>query len=234
MKIIRVSSQKEGGQRAFDLLVRAIDGGAKVLGLATGSTPLSLYEEMAASDYDFSDLTTINLDEYVGLAASSPQSYHTFMQERLFQYKSFKASYLPDGQADDLEKAVRDYDQILAAQPIDLQILGIGHNGHIGFNEPGTAFDSKTHLVNLKESTIKANARFFEDEHQVPRQAISMGIASIMAAKKIILLAFGEEKADAIKAMVEGPVTEDLPASILQRHPDLTLILDHDAASKLM
>ena len=155
------------------------------------------------------------------------------MNQHLFQYKPFKRSYLPDGQAKDIQAECSRYNQILAENPVDFQVLGIGQNGHIAFNEPGTPFDSVTHEVALTESTIKANARFFDSIDEVPKSAICMGIANIMAAKEIILLAKGESKAKAIKAMVEGPVTTDVPASVLQKHPSVTVIADQAAASLL-
>lgn len=233
MKIIRVQNQIEGGQVAFSLLKDEIAKGAKTLGLATGSTPLAFYDEIRKSDLDFSDMTSVNLDEYVGLAADNDQSYHYFMQENLFRAKSFKESFLPNGLASDLQEETRRYDQVIAEHPIDFQILGIGHNGHIGFNEPGTSFDVTTHVVNLVEDTIKANSRFFDSIDDVPKQAISMGIQSIMQSKMIVLMAYGQGKADAIKQMIEGPVTEDLPASVLQKHPNVVVIVDEAAASAL-
>ena len=233
MKIIRVQNQIEGGQVAFSLLKDEMAKGAKTLGLATGSTPLAFYDEIRKSDLDFSDMTRVNLDEYVGLAADNDQSYHYFMQENLFRAKSFKESFLPNGLASDLQEETRRYDQVIAEHPIDFQILGIGHNGHIGFNEPGTSFDVTTHVVNLTEDTIKANSRFFDSIDDVPKQAISMGIQSIMQSKMIVLMAYGQGKADAIKQMIEGPVTEDLPASVLQKHPNVVVIVDEAAASAL-
>lgn len=233
MKTIIVKNQLEGGKVAFDLLKESLAAGAQTLGLATGSSPTALYQKMVESDLDFSKLYSVNLDEYVGLAPDHEQSYHAFMQEHLFNAKPFKESFLPDGMAEDLEQAAKDYDDILSQHVIDLQILGIGSNGHIGFNEPGTSFDSQTHVVDLTDSTIKANSRFFTSRDQVPTKAISMGIASIMAAKKIILFAYGDKKADAIFKMVNGPVTEEVPASVLQHHSDVTLILDEAAAAKL-
>lgn len=233
MKIIRVQNQIEGGQVAFSLLKDEMAKGAKTLGLATGSTPLAFYDEIRKSDLDFSDMTSVNLDEYVGLAADNDQSYHHFMQENLFRAKSFQESFLPNGLASDLQEETRRYDQVIAEHPIDFQILGIGHNGHIGFNEPGTSFDVTTHVVNLAEDTIKANSRFFDSIDDVPKQAISMGIQSIMQSKMIVLMAYGQGKADAIKQMIEGPVTEDLPASVLQKHPNVVVIVDEAAASAL-
>lgn len=233
MRIIRVQNQIEGGQVAFSLLKDEMAKAAKTLGLATGSTPLAFYDEIRKSDLDFSDMTSVNLDEYVGLAADNDQSYHYFMQENLFRAKSFKESFLPNGLASDLQEETRRYDQVIAEHPIDFQILGIGHNGHIGFNEPGTSFDVTTHVVNLAEDTIKANSRFFDSIDDVPKQAISMGIQSIMQSKMIVLMAYGQGKADAIKQMIEGPVTEDLPASVLQKHPNVVVIVDEAAASAL-
>lgn len=233
MRIIRVQNQIEGGQVAFSLLKDEMAKGAKTLGLATGSTPLAFYDEIRKSDLDFSDMTSVNLDEYVGLVADNDQSYHHFMQENLFRAKSFQESFLPNGLASDLQEETRRYDQVIAEHPIDFQILGIGHNGHIGFNEPGTSFDVTTHVVNLAEDTIKANSRFFDSIDDVPKQAISMGIQSIMQSKMIVLMAYGQGKADAIKQMIEGPVTEDLPASVLQKHPNVVVIVDEAAASAL-
>lgn len=233
MKVITVKNAQEGGKIAFTLLKEKMTQGIQTLGLATGSTPETFYQEVRQSDLDFSEMTSINLDEYVGLDQTSDQSYAYFMKEHLFDTKPFKVSYLPNGKATDLEAAAKDYDRIIAENPIDFQILGIGRNGHIGFNEPGTSFDETTHIVDLAPSTIEANSRFFDSIDDVPKQAMSMGIASIMASKTIVLLAFGSEKADAIKGMVEGSVTEDLPASVLQNHDDVIVIVDEAAASKL-
>lgn len=233
MKVITVKNQLEGAKIGFDLLKEAMDNGAKILGLATGSTPVEFYNQIVKSDLDFSDMTSVNLDEYVGLDGSDEQSYRYFMSKHLFNEKPFKENFLPNGKAADLEAETKAYDQIIAEHPIDFQILGIGQNGHIGFNEPGTSFEETTHVVDLQESTIKANARFFENEEDVPRQAISMGIASIMAAKSIVLMAYGESKAEAIKGMVEGEITEDMPASILQKHADVVVIADEAAAALL-
>lgn len=233
MKVITVKNQLEGAKIGFDLLKEAMDNGAKTLGLATGSTPVEFYNQIVKSNLDFSDMTSVNLDEYVGLDGSDEQSYRYFMSKHLFNEKPFKENFLPNGKAADLEAETKAYDQIIAEHPIDFQILGIGQNGHIGFNEPGTSFEETTHVVDLQESTIKANSRFFENEEDVPRQAISMGIASIMAAKSIVLMAYGESKAEAIKGMVEGEITEDMPASILQKHADVVVIADEAAAALL-
>lgn len=233
MKIIVTKDNIEGGTKAFEIIKKGMENGDKVLGLATGSSPIPMYDDMCDSDLDFSDMTSINLDEYYGLHPDNDQSYHYFMQKHLFDKKPFKHSYIPNGMAKDIDEEVDRYNDILAENPIDIQILGVGRNGHIAFNEPGTPFGSLTHKVQLTESTIKANSRFFDNEDEVPRQAICMGIRSIMNSKKIVLLAFGESKQDAVKALVEGPVTEEVPASILQDHPDVTIICDEVAAAKL-
>lgn len=233
MKVIIVKDNVEGGKEGYKLFADAKKNGATTFGLATGSTPITTYQEIIKSDLDFTDSISINLDEYVGLPEDSDQSYDYFMHENLFNAKPFKHSYLPNGRAADLEAEAKHYDQIIEDNPIDLQILGIGRNGHIGFNEPGTPADSTTHKVSLTQSTIDANARFFENEEDVPRYAISMGLASIMKSKHILIEAYGEDKADAIKGMIEGPVTTDLPASVLQNHDNVTVIIDEAAASKL-
>ena len=233
MKVIIVKDNVEGGKEGYKLFADAKKNGAPTFGLATGSTPITTYQEIIKSDLDFTDSISINLDEYVGLPEDSDQSYDYFMHENLFNAKPFKHSYLPNGRAADLEAEAKHYDQIIEENPIDLQILGIGRNGHIGFNEPGTPADTTTHKVSLTQSTIDANARFFEHEEDVPRYAISMGLASIMKSKHILIEADGEDKADAIKGMIEGPVTTDLPASVLQNHDNVTVIIDEAAASKL-
>ncbi|KRM86561.1 glucosamine-6-phosphate deaminase [Lacticaseibacillus thailandensis] len=231
---VRVFDGKAAASKAaFEVIKDAMNHGIQTLGLATGSSPVDLYDDMTSSDLDFSHMTSVNLDEYVGLDPKNDQSYHYFMNQHLFSKKPFKQSFVPDGQAADIEQAAKDYDRIIEEHPIDIQLLGIGRNGHIGFNEPGTPFDGGTHKVALTQSTIDANARFFEHEEDVPRYAISMGIGSIMKSKQIILLAFGEDKADAIKATVEGPVTEDVPASVLQKHNNVILFIDEEAAARL-
>ncbi|MTB64908.1 glucosamine-6-phosphate deaminase [Streptococcus sp. zg-86] len=233
MKVIRVKDQVEGGVVAFELLQEELKAGAKVLGLATGSTPIEFYKQVVASDLDFSNLVSVNLDEYVGLGVESDQSYVYFMKEHLFDKKPFKVSYLPNGLAEDLDEEVARYNALLAENPVDFQILGIGRNGHIGFNEPGSSFDGLTRVVDLTPSTIEANSRFFEKAEDVPTQAISMGIASIMSAKTVVLMAYGESKAEAVHQMVQGPVTAEVPASILQNHANVYVIVDEEAASRL-
>lgn len=233
MKIIITKDKQTGSQKAFEIFKKSFDEGDKVWGLATGSSPRDLYQEMIDSNLDFSKMTSINLDEYVGLEPGNPQSYHYFMNKYLFNNKPFAHSYIPNGMAKDIPAEVARYNKLIADNPIDLQLLGIGRNGHIAFNEPGSSFDTETREVALTQSTIDANSRFFENEDEVPKKAICMGIKSIMSAKKIVLLAFGEAKQDAIKATVEGPVTEQVPASVLQKHPDATIIIDEAAAAKL-
>ena len=233
MEIIRVKNAEEGGKKAFEIIKKGMDNGATVLGLATGSTPITLYKEMTSSDLDFSNMTSVNLDEYVGLGGDDDQSYRHFMNVQLFDKKPFKETFVPNGKADDLEAACKEYDEVIEKHPIDIQILGIGQNGHIGFNEPGAPFDGKTSVVDLTESTINANKRFFEKAEDVPTKAVSMGVGSILKGKEIDLLAYGENKADAIKGMIDGPVTTDMPASALQNHDNVIVIIDDAAGSKL-
>ena len=233
MQIIRVANAEEGGKKAFELIKEGMNNGAKVLGLATGSTPETLYKEMTASDIDFTEMTSVNLDEYVGLGGEDEQSYRYSMNKHLFDKKPFKETFVPNGKAEDLDAASAEYEKIIDAHPVDIQILGIGQNGHIGFNEPGTPLDSLTHVVELTESTINANKRYFDKVEDVPTRAVSMGIGSIMKGKKMILMAYGEAKAEAIKGMIDGPVTTDMPASALQNHQDVVVIIDDAAASKL-
>lgn len=233
MNVQVVSDKQAGGQAGFKVFEQALANGAKVLGLATGSTPVTIYEQLVASDLDFSQLTSVNLDEYVGLNADHPQSYHYFMQQHLFNAKPFANSYVPDGTNADAAAETKRYDAIIKDNPIDLQLLGLGQNGHIGFNEPGTDPESTTHKVALTDSTIAANARFFDNADEVPRFAYSMGVGSILQAKQILIVAYGEAKAAAVAAMIQGPVTPDVPASYLQTHPNVTVILDEAAASQL-
>lgn len=233
MKVIRVENQVEGAKVALEILKEKLAQGAKTLGLATGSSPIEFYQQIIASDLDFSELTSVNLDEYVGLSEDNPQSYRYFMNEQLFNKKPFKESFLPNGATTDAEAEVKRYNQVLVDHPVDLQILGIGTNGHIGFNEPGTSFDSTVHIVDLEQSTIQANARFFEKIEDVPTQAISMGIRNILDAKSIILFAYGASKAQAIAGTVQGQVTETVPASALQGHEDVVIIADKEALSLL-
>lgn len=234
MKKIIVKDNIEGAKVGFEIVKEALENNKlNVFGLATGSTPESFYKLLRESDLDFTNTVSVNLDEYVGLEPTHNQSYNYFMKQNLFDAKPFKANYLPNGAAANTAEESAKYEKIMENNPIDLQILGIGSNGHIGFNEPGASFDSVTREVNLVEETIQANSRNFDSIDEVPKTAISMGIASILKAKKIILFAYGKNKAEAIRRMIEEAPTTDLPASALQNHPDVTIIIDEDAASKL-
>lgn len=211
-----------------------------VLGLATGSTPLSMYERLVAVHrtvgLDFSEVTTFNLDEYIGMGPDNPQSYHYFMQEHFFKHINIKPEnvHIPNGMAQDIIAEGERYEQLIAAKGgIDLQVLGIGQNAHIGFNEPDVKFAATTHKVELDEETIMANSRFFNNVDEVPRYAISMGIKTIMMAEHVILLANGRNKARAVYKAVCGDVTPEAPASILQLHRDVVVILDKEAAELL-
>ena len=211
-----------------------------VLGLATGSSPVGTYEQLVKwyekGDLDFSRVTTVNLDEYRGLAPDNEQSYRYFMNTHLFDHVNIDKArtFVPDGLAADPDEGCRAYNAIIAqVGGIDMQLLGMGGNGHIGFNEPGAAFESETHCVDLAESTIEANKRFFASAEDVPRQAYTMGIGTIMSAKKILVVVTGADKAEAVKKAFFGPVTPQVPASILQLHPDVTLVADEAALSKI-
>ena len=211
-----------------------------VLGLATGGTPVGMYKELIRmyneGELDFSKVTSINLDEYVGLAGDHDQSYRYFMNTNLFDHINIDKNntFVPNGLAENVEEECMAYDsRIQDMGGIDLQLLGLGANGHIGFNEPGEALSVGTHLTDLKESTIEANARFFDSIDDVPRKAITMGLGGIMKSKKIIVIASGEGKADAVKAMVSGKISTNMPASMLQMHRDVVVIID-EAAAKLL
>lgn len=211
-----------------------------VLGLATGSTPLKPYGQMIdlykKGVVDFSKVTTFNLDEYVNLDVKDKNSYHTFMHENLFDHINIPEESINflNGNAQDLEKECEDYElKIKKAGGIDIQLLGIGSNGHIAFNEPSDCFQRWSHIVKLKESTVNDNSRFFKSIEEVPTQAVTMGIGSIMQAKKILIIAIGKNKAKAIKQLISGNVTPQCPASVLQFHTDVTLMLDKGAASLL-
>ena len=213
---------------------------ASVLGLATGSTPLKMYENLIAVHktigLDFSQVTTFNLDEYIGLSADNPQSYHYFMYENFFNQINIRREniFIPDGTAEDIFAESKNYDALIESKGgIDLQILGIGQNAHIGFNEPDIKFEATTHKVKLDDETISANSRFFKNVDEVPKFAISMGIKNIMLARRVVLLANGKNKAAAVYKALCGSVTPEAPASILQLHQDATFILDKEAAADL-
>ncbi len=211
-----------------------------VLGLATGSTPLGMYSELIniynKKEVNFENVKSFNLDEYYGLNKDNEQSYNYYMNENFFKHINIKPENIniPNGAAENIEEECVSYEKrIKEAGGIDIQVLGIGVNGHIGFNEPDVKFEAETHLVQLDEQTIESNARFFESREEVPTSAISMGIKTIMHSRKIILLANGKSKADAINKALNGKITPDVPASILQLHLDVTVILDKEAASLL-
>ena len=211
-----------------------------VLGLATGSTPIGTYkvliERCAQGDLDFSQVKSINLDEYVGLSGEHDQSYRYFMNNNLFNHINIdKANTnVPNGLAEDVDAECARYNDVInTLGPIDIQVLGMGHNGHIGFNEPDDHFPLETHKVDLAQSTIDANARFFASADEVPRQALTMGIKTIMQAKKVLVVVSGKDKAEIVKKAFTGPVTPQVPASILQMHSDVILVADEAAASLL-
>lgn len=241
MRIIVAKDYDELSKKAADIVASQLILKPKsVLGLATGGTPVGMYRELVKmfreGKFSFKDVTTFNLDEYYGLDRDNPQSYYFYMMENLFKHVDIDLNNIniPNGRAENIEKECMGYEEkIEKAGGIDLQVLGIGKNGHIGFNEPDVKFEAKTHLVRLDEDTIRANSRFFNSIEEVPTKAISMGIKTIMHSRKIIMLASGKEKAGIIEKMVNGPITPDVPASILQLHPDVTLILDVDLTSEL-
>ena len=240
MKIIITKNYEELSAKAAEVMLGVVKQNPKaVLGLATGTTPLGLYAKMIAdrkeNGTDYSLIRTVNLDEYKGLPKTHEQSYAYFMKKNLFEGLGItpELTNIEDGTARDEEAECLRYDALLEELPRDIQLLGLGSNGHIAFNEPGTPFGSGTHVVILAESTVRDNARLFEDISEVPRKAFTMGIKQIMQAKKVLILASGSNKADAVYKMVKGEVTEQVPASVLQQHPDCTLIADGAAAQKL-
>jgi len=238
--IIR-KNQDEVSNEAFKIMKDVLKSNQRpVLGLATGSSPVGLYKKMivdhVANGTSYQRCVTFNLDEYVGLPANHAQSYYTFMHENLFFDIDLPEEniHIPNGNAKDEAAACREYEDELKKFEVDIQILGIGSDGHIAFNEPGTSFESETHLMKLTEQTRKDNARFFEgDIDQVPSEAITQGLASIMRAKKIVLIATGKNKANAVYNMIHGPKTTACPASVLRDHMDVTVILDESAAEKI-
>ena len=241
MRIYKATDYNDMSRKAANIIsAQIIMKPDCVLGLATGSSPVGTYKQLIEwynkNDLDFSEVTSINLDEYKGLSPEDPQSYRYFMNTHLFDHVNIdkNRTFVPDGLATDPEKACAEYNaNIIKQGGIDLQLLGIGHNGHIGFNEPDSIFASHTHCVNLQERTIEANKRFFDSIDEVPKQAYTMGIGTIMKAKKIILIAAGEDKAEIIKKAFRGPVTPQIPASILQFHHDVSLVADEGALSLL-
>ena len=240
MKVIVVNNYDEMSRSGADIVAEVVQNNPNaVLGLATGSTPIGMYNILAfynkQGKISFANVSSVNLDEYVGLGAESDQSYVYFMNKNLFDNIDInkRNTFLPNGKAQDLQAECIRYSNLVFSKRQDVQVLGIGSNGHIGFNEPGTPFDCKTHIVNLTESTIKDNSRLFADISQVPHQAITMGIQEIMQSKKILILASGKNKAKAVYAMVQGNVSPLCPASVLQNHNDCVVVVDRDAASLL-
>ena len=232
--------QKESAQAAeigARIIARQIkEKSDSVIGMATGSTPVSMYQKLIEMDLDWSQVTTFNLDEYIGLPKEHPQTYHSFMWENLFKHINIDASkvHIPDGNASDISGHCAEYEAaIVAAGGIDIQVLGIGTDGHIGFNEPSSSLASRTRIKTLTERTVQDNARFFDSAEEVPRHVITMGIGTIMEARTNLLLAFGDNKSAAIAGAVEGPITANNPASILQMHPSVKVCLDDAAAEKL-
>ncbi len=240
MKVIITENYEEMSQKAAEIIIGVIKSNPNaVLGLATGSSPIGTYNLMAKdckeNGTSYKNVKTVNLDEYVGLTADHDQSYAYFMRTNLFDNIDIdqKNTHLPCGSAKDTQKECDRYNALLEELVPDVQVLGLGSNGHIGFNEPNTPFGSVTHLVDLTENTIKDNSRLFASIDEVPRQALSMGIKNIMQAKSIVMVVSGQNKAEAVKGMVKGEVTPALPASVLQLHPNVTVVCDKAAASLL-
>ena len=239
MKYLVFDSKKEASKEAYKILKGLIDENS-TLGLATGGSPIALYEEMIADykagNFSYKNVKSYNLDEYVGISYDHPESYHKFMETNLFDHIDIvkENTHVPDAGNSNLDSALKAYQEQLNSAEIDVQILGVGSNGHIGFNEPGTPFDTGVHIVDLKQETIEANSRFFNNDiNLVPKQAVTMGIKDIMRAKHIILLAFGEAKQHAIKSLVEGKeITENTPCTVLKNHPSVYVIVDKEADFK--
>lgn len=241
MKLIQVEDYQDMGKKAAEIILDRVRNTENiVLGLATGGTPISTYENIVqdhqTNGTSYQHVTSFNLDEYIGVRPDHPNSYHTFMYKHLFHHINIPQEkiFLPNGMAEQQQEC-RDYEQRIREHGgIDLQVLGIGENGHIGFNEPGTAFDSTTHVVDLAESTRQANARFFESMEDVPKQAITMGIGSILRSKEILLLIAGEAKSKALAKLLDKQVDEQFPASALHHHANVTVIADKAALQTQM
>ena len=241
MRVYRTEDYQSMSRQAANILsAQVILKPNCVLGLATGSTPIGMYQQLInwyeKGDVDFSQVRTVNLDEYLGLAPTHDQSYRYFMQDNLFDHVDIdvEKTHVPDGSMEDAQAACDAYEQAIAqAGGVDLQLLGLGHNGHIGFNEPCDSFPVTTHCVELTESTIQANSRLFDSADEVPREAYTMGIGTIMKARKILLVVNGAGKAEIVRDVLRGPVVPQVPASILQLHPDVTVVLDKEAAAAL-
>lgn len=241
MKIIKTKNYEDMSRKAANIIAaQMIIKPDCVLGLATGSSPIGIYKQLVSyyekGDLDFSKVLSVNLDEYKGLAPENEQSYYFFMHQHLFDHVNIRPenTNIPNGLAEDGQAECDRYESFIAGcGGTDLQLLGIGHNGHIGFNEPGTVFEKKTHCVNLSERTIEANKRFFASAEDVPKQAYTMGIGTIMKAKKILVVASGKDKAEILEQACFGDITPQVPASVLQMHPDVTVVADEEACSKI-
>ena len=241
MRIIKAKDYDDMSRKAANIIsAQIITKPNCVLGLATGSTPIGTYarlvEQYKQGDLDFSSVTTVNLDEYKGLNRENDQSYYYFMHDNLFSKVNInlERTFLPDGMEPDAKKACEDYNRVIAATGgVDLQLLGLGHTGHIGFNEPADYFEAETHCVDLTESTITANRRFFASEEEVPRQAYTMGIKTIMQAKKVLLVVSGADKAAIVKEAFFGAITPKVQASVLQLHNDVIIVADEAALSEV-
>ncbi|WEY93840.1 glucosamine-6-phosphate deaminase [Bacillus subtilis] len=239
MKVMECQTYEELSQKAARITADTIkEKPDAVLGLATGGTPEGTYRELIrlhqTENLSFQNVTTVNLDEYAGLSSDDPNSYHFYMNDRFFQHIDSKPSrhFIPNGNADDLEAECRRYEQLAdSLGGTDIQLLGIGRNGHIGFNEPGTSFKSRTHVVTLNEQTRQANARYFPSIDSVPKKALTMGIQTILSSKRILLLISGKSKAEAVRKLLEGNISEDFPASALHLHSNVTVLIDREAAS---
>ena len=242
MKIYVSEDYRDMSRKAANIVsAHVILNPSCVLGLATGSTPIGMYQQLIdwynKGDLDFSQVRSVNLDEYVGLAPTHDQSYRYFMQHHFFDHVNIDPANtnVPNGLAQHPEAECQRYNQVIRSMGgIDVQVLGMGHNGHIGFNEPGRAFELETHVVDLTESTIEANARFFASRDEVPRRAITMGIKSIMQARQILVVVSGGDKADIVRKAFFGPVVPEVPASILQMHPNVVLCGDKAALSRIL
>lgn len=236
MKIIKVANYEEMSTKAAQIMIDRIKKNPHMtLGLATGSTPKGVYQQLihdhVQNHTSYKNITTINLDEYIGIDEDNPNSYHYFMKKELLEHIDIplEQTHLPNGLTYDLDEECLRYEALIKQHGLDFQLLGIGENGHIGFNEPGTSFDSQTHIVTLDESTRSANARFFNSIEEVPKLAITMGIATIMQSKEILLLASGKTKAKAISELINGEINEKYPASALKNHRNFTIIADEEA-----
>ena len=241
MNVVTVANYREISVRAAQLVANQVNKKKNtVLGLATGQTPVGMYQELISmfkrGEVDFFEVVTFNLDEYYGLSPEHPQSYHHFMWDTFFQYINIKKEnvHLLNGVTENINKECKQYEYLIQKNGgIDLQILGIGDNGHLGFNEPAIGLNSKTHLVNLAEETIYANSQYFNDVQEVPKQALTMGVGTIMKAQKIILLASGRKKAHVIERTINCPVSSEVPSTVLQLHNDVIILIDKEAAYEI-